>query len=261
MRRILQRVLTVAGLWAGHFSFAENLAPDHGLFSAVLQEHVVAGLVDYAAVARDQRLPQYLDQLAETDPGRLASRAEKLAFWINAYNAYTLKLVADDYPVESIHDLGTGGRIIGWLLNRSPWDIRFAEVGGKKYTLNEIEHEILRPRFQEPRIHFAIVCAAVSCPPLRSEAYVPDRLDEQFDEQGRIFLADSRHNQFDFKERRASLSPIFSWFKEDFGGDDESLIRFVARFLGQDVARQLESHTEPWRVSHTDYDWSLNDQK
>jgi hypothetical protein len=261
MKRIIERIAMGAGLVVGQFCFAENPAPDHELFSVVLQDHVVLGLVDYAGVRQDQRLSQYLDQLAKINPEGLPTRDEKLAFWINAYNAYTLKLVADDYPIKSIHDLGTGGRIIGWLLKRSPWDIRFAEVGGKDYTLNEIEHEILRPRFQEPRIHFAIVCAAVSCPPLRAEAYFPDRLGAQLDEQGRLFLADRRHNFFDLKRNRATLSPIFSWFKEDFGGDDESLIRFVASFLDPSLARSLERDAGQWMVDDTDYDWSLNDQK
>lgn len=233
---------------------------DHQLFTLILQDHVEDGLVDYAALADDERLDRYLRQLSQTDPEKLDSTDERLALWINAYNAYTLKLVAEAYPIESIHDLGTGGRIIGWLLNRSPWDIRFAEVGGEEYTLNEIEHEILRVDFDEPRIHFAIVCAAISCPPLRAEAYVPERLGEQLDAQGRQFLADQRHNQFDLKRYRASLSPIFSWFKEDFGGDDESLMRFIAPLLTPNLSHAVERSTAEWNVGHTKYDWSLNDQ-
>lgn len=236
-------------------------ASDHALFSAVLADHVRDGRVDYAALRHDARLSRYLAQLADTSPDELASEAERLALWINAYNAYTLKLVADDYPVKSIHDLGTGGRILGWLLNRTPWDIRFAVVGGRTLTLNEIEHEILRPQFEEPRLHFAIVCAAVSCPPLRAEAYQADRLDAQLDDQGRRFLRDGVRNQFDVAGRRARLSPIFSWFAEDFGKTDAAVLRYVSRFAPPDVGRELAAGADRWSVSATDYDWSLNDFK
>ena len=203
-------------------------AVDHQLFTKVLQDHVLDGLVDYAALGDDVRLDQYLGQLSQTNPAELPTVDEQLTLWINAYNAYTLKLVADAYPIESIHDLGTGGRILGWLLNKSPWDIRFAEVGGEEYTLNEIEHEILRVDFDEPRIHFAVVCAAISCPPLRSKAYVPERFDEQLDAQARQFVADRRSNRFNLSWQRAEVSPIFSWFEEDFGDDDSAVLLFLA---------------------------------
>lgn len=234
---------------------------NHELFTAVLSEHVDAGLVDYAAIAHDARLATYLEGFARTDPATLEGRNEKLAFWINAYNAFTLKLVAEAYPIKSIHELGTGGRIIGWLFKRTPWDIRFAEIGGKTYTLNEIEHDILRVEFAEPRIHFAIVCAAVSCPPLRAEAYLPDRLDEQLDEQARLFLADRRHNRFDVEQKQAWLSPIFSWFEEDFGGSEKSVMQFIAPFLESAETSRITATASAWSVNYTDYDWALNDQR
>ena len=176
------------------------------------------------------------------------------------YNAYTLKLVADAYPIESIHDLGTGGRILGWLLNKSPWDIRFAEVGGEEYTLNEIEHEILRVDFDEPRIHFAVVCAAISCPPLRSEAYVPERLDEQLDAQARQFVADRRSNRFNLSWQRAEVSPIFSWFEEDFGDDDSAVLLFLAEVAPPTTGEAIRQAPGKWSLDYTPYNWSLNDQ-
>ncbi len=233
---------------------------DHHLLSKVLQDHVAEGLVDYAALAEDDRLETYLTQLAETDPAALSTEEEKLALWINAYNAYTLKLVADDYPIDSIHDLATGGMIIGWLIKRTAWDIRFAEVGGETYTLNEIEHEIMRKQFDEPRIHFAIVCAAISCPLLRAEAYLPERLEEQLEEEGRKFLADPSRNTFDLSQRRAWISKIFSWFGEDFGDNDAELIRYLARFAPFAVAADMARNAEEWKVGYQRYDWSLNDQ-
>ncbi len=235
-------------------------AVDHNLFTELLADHVAAGRVDYASLQDDSRLDQYLAGFSKTDPTSLPDEASRLAFWINAYNAFTLKLVAQEYPVDSIHDLGTGGRIIGWLLNRTPWDIRFAEIGDRTYTLNEIEHDILRVEFEEPRIHFAIVCAAVSCPPLRSEAYLPDRLEEQLAEQIHGFLHDVHSNRFDRGSRTATLSPIFSWFKKDFGSKEVALLAFVAPYLDPETKTSIQRDTAEWNVDYSVYDWSLNDQ-
>ena len=231
---------------------------DHALFSTVLRDHVIAGRVDYAALKTDSRLADYLAQFAVVDPATLPDESARLAYWINAYNAFTLKLVADAYPVKSIHDLGTGGRIIGFLIKRTPWDIRFANIAGRKMTLNEIEHEVIRKQFDEPRIHFAIVCAAVSCPPLRSEAYVPERLDAQLEEQTRLFLRDGVNNRFDLANLKARLSPIFNWFKADFGGTDRTVLEFVAPYAPPDAAASLHQEAGSWDLSYTDYDWSLN---
>lgn len=235
-------------------------ATDHGLLSVVLQDHVDQGMVDYAAIAEDRRLDQYLAQLATTDPTALPSAADRLALWLNAYNAYTLKLVADAYPIDSIHELATGGMVIGWLIRRTAWDIRFAEVGGEEYTLNEIEHDIIRPEFEDARIHFVIVCAAVSCPLLRSEAYEASQLDEQLTEEGRRFLADPSRNTFDLANRQARISKIFDWFEEDFGSNDAEVIRYLAAFAPPDVADDMVRHAEAWTIGYQPYDWSLNDQ-
>ncbi|MBT5903101.1 MAG: DUF547 domain-containing protein [Opitutaceae bacterium] len=256
----LIRSFGVVLLLLGAGQVAKSDGADHQIFSSVLQEFVKDGLVNYAALRNEKRLDQYLDQLDRTYPAQYATEAERLALWINAYNAYTLKLVADDYPIKSIHDLGTGGRIIGWLLNRSPWDIRFAKVGGEAYTLNEIEHEILRVRFDEPRIHFAIVCAAVSCPPLRAEAYFPDRLDEQLEEQARQFIADVRSNRFDLNSQRAEVSPIFSWFDEDFGENDAEILDYIAKLAPAEVSKSILENPRDWSLGYSHYDWSLNDQ-
>jgi hypothetical protein len=254
----MKPILCLTALFFAVFSRAA--VPDHALFTQLLADHVVAGRVDYAAMAQDERLDTYLAVLASTSPRNLPGEADRLAFWINAYNAYTLKLVADAYPIEIIHDMGTGGRIIGWLINRTPWDIRFAVVGGRTYTLNEIEHEIIRPEFGEPRIHFAIVCAAVSCPPLRSEAYTAARLDEQLNEQGRVFLTDTRHNTFDLVERTARISQVFSWFRKDFGANDREVIAFLSKFAPPGVGVDMVRHAPDWKIRHQSYDWSLNDR-
>ena len=257
MKRFTVWLVVGAFAWGGSVAGASI---NHALFTEVLADHVQHGLVDYAALKTDPRLGRYLTLLEATEPELLSSRAEQLAFWINAYNAYTLKLVADHYPVRSIHDIGTGGRIIGWLIQRTPWDIRLAKIGGRKMTLNEIEHEVLRKRFQEPRIHFAIVCAAISCPPLRAEAYVPARLETQLAEQTRLFLNDPRSNRLDLKTARATLSPIFSWFKADFGTNDREVIEFVAPYLKPSYEAIIREQPAVWRIRYSDYDWSLNEQ-
>lgn len=224
----------------------------------MLSDHVHDGRVDYAAVGTDPRLPRYLAQLDATDPAGLPTEAARLALWINAYNAYTLQLVADAYPVASIRDVSGSSRLLGWLLKRTPWDIRFARVGGVEYTLNEIEHEVLRKRFHEPRLHFAIVCAAVSCPPLRSEAYVPGKLESQLADQARQFLRAGPGNAFDGERRVARLSAIFSWFQEDFGGSDATVLAFVAPYAPEAVQADLAAHSTVWQVKYSDYDWALN---
>ncbi len=143
-------------------------AQDHQLFTDILQKYVLNGLVDYKNLKNDNRLDKYLSQLSNTDPDKLKGN-EKLAFWINAYNAFTLQIVIENYPIESITDLNTGGKIIAYLLGDTVWDKEFITINNKKYSLNDIEHKILR-KMNEPRIHFAIVCASISCPELLNEA-------------------------------------------------------------------------------------------
>jgi hypothetical protein len=224
---------------------------DHTLFDAVLKKHVADGRVDYPALKTDARLEAYLARLGESDASiaEKASQEEKLAFWINVYNAATLRLVTVHYPVKSIRDIPHAGLA-------SVWDIPTVKVGARTLTLNQIEHDILRAKLKEPRIHFAVVCAAVSCPPLRSEAYVAERLEQQLDDQARGFLA--RQNRFDLKTRRAELSRIFEWFAADFGADAPALLARIAPWAPESVRDGLSGKNGPWTISYQDYDWSLN---
>lgn len=230
----------------------------HALLTAILADHVKDGQVDYTALKSDERLTRYLGQLAATDPAALASDPERLALWLNAYNAYTLKLIIDREPVRSITEIGTGGLILGSVLKTTAWDIRFAEVGGKKYTLNEIEHEVIRARFKDARAHFALNCASGSCPILPSSAFEADQLDDQLDAQGRLFLRDSTKNRFDLSSRTAHLSSIFKWYGKDFGPDDRSALLAAAKFAEPDVRRSIEADPAAWTVKYLAYDWSLN---
>ena len=232
---------------------------NHARFDRVLMEYVdAAGYVDYARLqARaDSLLRPYLQQLAETDPAAL-DREARLAFWINAYNAYTIKLILDHYPVESINDIKPGAGPAVPKVN-SPFKLDVGEVAGEVRTLDEIEHGIIRERFDEPRIHFALVCAAVSCPRLRKEAYTGDRLNDQLDDQARTFLHDTDKNAVPAGEETVALSRIFKWFDEDFGASSASIQRFIAPYFDGNVRTNLEQAR--YDVSYRKYDWSLNDQ-
>ena len=248
---LLLLCLTAAG--------ASSTIASHALLTAVLAAHVKDGLVDYAALKTDARLARYLDQLALTEPATLASDQERLALWLNAYNAYTLQLILDREPAKSITEIGTGGIVLGSLLKTSAWDIRFATVGGKKYTLNEIEHEIIRRQFKDTRAHFALNCASGSCPILRTEAYEAGQLDAQLDEQGRLFLRDSTRNRFDVTSKTAHLSSLFKWYGKDFGDDDRAALLAAAKFASPEIRTAIEADPAAWTVKFLAYDWSLND--
>ena len=223
---------------------------EHTLFDAVLDRYVnEAGWVDYNGLANDRdEFDQYLELLRSNHPNKSWSREEQLAYWINAYNAFTLELILKNYPVESIKDIGA------WIqipFVNTPWDIKFIEIGDEKYDLNNIEHDILRKEFDEPRIHFAIVCASYSCPRLSREAYKAEKIDRQLDEAARHFLNDSRKNKI--TAENPMVSKIFSWFGGDFK-KETTLIQFLNGYTNT----QINSDAD---VDFLDYDWSLNDQK
>ncbi|MEP0545902.1 MAG: DUF547 domain-containing protein [Rhodothermales bacterium] len=228
---------------------------DHSAFSALLADVVdERGFVDYAALAADPApLDGYLGRLAATDPSAL-SDDDRLAFWLNVYNAYTLKLVVDNYPIDSIHDVVSGAFI---PLVNTPFKVEFVTVGGDVMTLDGVEHGTIREEFDEPRIHFALVCAAISCPPLRAEAYVGDRLDTQLEEQGRIFLSNPAKNRVPADAETIRLSKIFDWFGGDFGDDDAALQAFIAPYFDGDVRDRLARGA--YDIEFLSYDWSLND--
>jgi len=276
MHRVSARIpihfVLIAGLWLAGCTSGANVQPvraqqpvsaptsvDHSAFTDLLQTYVdEAGQVDYASLTaqRDAALTPYLQRLAETDPSNL-DRDARLAFWINAYNALTLKLIVDHYPVESIKDITpVGGPSIPEL--NAPWFVKVGEVGGQMRTLDEIEHEIIRTRFDAPRIHFALVCAAVSCPRLRREAFTGNRLDAQLDAQAHAFLHDHAKNQIPADDGTIRLSRIFKWFEEDFGESTDDLQRYLASYFEGAVHAKLQAAA--YDVGYLDYDWTLNDQ-
>lgn len=231
---------------------------DHSRYDAILKRHVKAFRVDYASLKRDAEFPVYLDALSNANPRALGSRQEQIAFWINAYNAFTLKLIIDHYPVKSIADISALGKLTAFF-GDSPWKREFFSVGGEKLSLDKIEHDILRGTFKEWRAHFALNCASISCPPLRNEAYVGHRLDAQLDEQARNFLNDALRNVIDLPSKTLYLSKIFDWYQDDFVKAAGSLQKFLARYVDDDLREKLL--TETFKIEFLDYDWGLNEAK
>lgn len=232
---------------------------DHAPFDMLLHAHVVNGMVAYDAFAASDEFRAYLTSLARTDPTGLA-RDDQLAFWINAYNAYTIQLINVHHERESIRNIN---KSFGFVKAYGPWKEKLATVGGHAYGLDEIEQDIIRPRFHEPRIHFALVCAAMGCPPLRSEAYRGDKLGAQLDDQARIFLLESpQKNRVDVSTRTVYLSPIFVGFRDyikDFGGSERAVGQFIARYYPEVPERHLLESGD-FTVKQTNYDWTLNSQ-
>ncbi|MFQ5444750.1 MAG: DUF547 domain-containing protein [Nitrospinales bacterium] len=196
----------VSGAEAVDFSVWDSLSKKY--VSSKTIDGIPLTAVAYKDLKKDAQLTQVLVKLEKVDLGKLKTREEKLSFWINVYNIMAVKMVLDNYPVESIKDAGS--------LFKSVWKKPVGVVGGKQRTLNEIEHEILR-KMGEPRIHVAIVCASVSCPDLRRGAFTPEDLEAQLDEQMKSFLKNQQKGmRIDSKKGRLYLSSIFDWFEEDF---------------------------------------------
>jgi hypothetical protein len=244
----LALAMTVAGP-------ARAQAFDHAPFDALLKQHVVNGMVNYDAFKAAPTFGAYLKALAATDPAKMP-RDEQLAFWINAYNAYTIQLIIKHGETESIRNINK----TLFLKLKGPWAEPLATVGGKDYTLDDIEHKIIRPTYKEPRIHLALVCAAMGCPPLRSEAYTAARLNAQLDDQGVQFILKSPgKNRVDLTTRTLYHSMIFGYYKEDFGGSVKESAKFMARWFPEGPEKQLLLSGD-FKAVQTDYDWTLNSQ-
>ena len=261
------RLILVAAVLALASSATPAWAFDHshGLLAEVLQAHVRAGRVDYAGLQRQPHsLRRYRDQIAALTPADLAgfSRSQQLALWINIYNAGVLASIVDNYPLSR-------GSLTGLAFpSNSIWQIprvfkrKSHGVAGVAYSLDAIEHEILRPNFREPRLHMALVCAARSCPPLRSEPYRAEILDAQLNDQARQFLGDRQRGlQIDRESRRIEVSAIFKWFGEDFAaGKDQTrgVLNFISQHVDAKTRLELASMRQP-RIVYLDYDWTLNE--
>lgn len=244
---------------------AAQTLPDHALFDSVLTRYLHDGLVDYAALAAGRVvLDRYLEQLGRTSPSALdlASRDARLAFWINAYNACVLRLVIDHYPIERRGGLaGLANRVVGVPANSirqipGTWDRAFCYIAQRDRSLDGIEHGIIRP-MGDPRIHFAVNCAARSCPVLGAEAYRAYRVNDQLDDAVRRFVASPLHFRLDAGEPPLlHVNKVLDWYKEDFG-DTADVVAFLRRYVPTAEAALLDP--DHIRVEFLEYDWTLND--
>lgn len=223
---------------------------DHSAFDALLTRHVNdAGFVDYKGLASDAgELDRYIASLAKAPIDRMG-RNQRLALLINAYNAFTLRLILDHYPVKSIKDIPGDKR----------WDDRRWNIGGTVFSLNQIEHEQIRPNFKEPRIHFALVCAAIGCPPLRNEAYTADRLEDQLEAQAVYVHTHDRWFRYDAQHNKLMLTSLYNWYGGDFEQVAGSVTKYAARY--SPVLQAALNAGESPKVEYLDYDWSLNSKE
>jgi hypothetical protein len=179
------------------------------------------------------------------------NRKQRLAFWINVYNAYTVKLILDNYPLKSIRQIG--------LLPGTGWrekGVSLTGLNSKNVSLSHVENDIIRKRFKEPRVHFALVCASKGCPPIRSGAYTATKLNRQLEVQTRTFLKSKTHNRYDGSSGTLYLSQIFNWYAKDFGKDQSEQLLFVSKYMTE-LRADLEKGRNI-RVEHVPYDWALN---
>lgn len=212
--------------------------------SRTAKDGIELNAVDYKGVRADTRYGEMTERLEAFSPGDLGERAEKLAFWINTYNFLAIKLVADKYPVGSIRDIGSFFRTV--------WKMDAGKIGGREYSLDEIEHGILREKFREPRAHFAIVCASLSCPDIRKDVYLAPNLEEQLDEQTRTFLSNpTKGMRLDAASKKALLSKIFSWFAADFE-ESGGVWQFIRRY------RPDLGPKKDYAIEYLPYNWDLN---
>lgn len=225
-----------------------NAAPiSHDIFDGLLKKHVDSkGFVNYAGFAKDQaQLKKYLTLIEQNAPAKSWTKDEELAYWINAYNAFTIQLILDnaDKNITSIKDIGSKIKI---PFVNTPWDVKFINIGGQKMDLNNIEHGIIRKKFNEPRIHFALVCAAKSCPPLRNEAFTANKLDAQLQSQGEKFINDASKNKI--TANSAKVTKILDWYGGDF---KKSKVEIINDYSKTKVNKDAS-------VSYMDYNWALN---
>jgi len=222
---------------------------DHSLYGRLLNKYVKDGVVDYQGLEQEEKsLDQYLKVLEETDTKKLTSNGQ-LAFYINAYNAWTIKLILSAYPeLDSIWDLGS--RIFKW---KSPFRKEIVRIEGKRISLDDLEHGVIRPRFKDPRVHFAVNCASISCPPLISEPYEGPTLDQQLDASVRSFLNNRERNRLEGKT--LYVSKIFKWFAADF---NDNVVGFFLQYADEELKERLHGSRDGLEVKYLDYDWGLN---
>lgn len=217
--------------------FASTLIaqPNYKNYDVFLKKYVSAsGNVAYKKIKKND-LDVIVKEFQAAVPQKSWTKNEQLAFWLNAYNLFTIKLIVDNYPLKKITDLDKG----------KPWDVKRIDLDGKKYSLNDIENEIIRPTFKDARIHFAINCAAKSCPPLLNTAFIASNVQSLLEQRTKAFII-SKANVL--AEKNVKVSKIFDWYKVDFG----NISTFLSKYSTVKVSKDA-------KVEYAEYDWSLNE--
>ncbi len=229
---------------------------DHSTWDRLLKAYLINGpdgvsLFRYSRVSAVDRtaLDRYIRQLTQTAVNRL-NRSEQKAFWINLYNALTVKVILDHYPVESIRDID----ISPGFFSDGPWGKKLVSVEGEKISLDDIEHRILRPIWKDQRVHYGVNCASIGCPNLQSEAFTAENSGELLDKGAREFVNNPRGVRIE--NGKLTVSSIYVWFKSDFGDTDAGVIGHLKKYALPDLRTQLEKID---RISDDQYDWTLND--
>ena len=224
---------------------------DNRLYAELLAKHTRDGLVDYASFKTEHpKLKEYLEHLAGINPDELG-REDAFAYYINLYNAATIDLILENYPgIDSIKDIG------GFFGN--PWKIEFITLKGQKVHLDHVEHEIMRPTYKDPRLHFAVNCASLGCPPLYEKPFEGETLDATLDKLTRQNMSDPAHTRLEGDD--LYVSKVFDWFGEDWGGREEK-VAFVRKYSPQAQATQINRLGSGLDLKHSHWDWTLNDPK
>ncbi len=235
-----------------NFSYADEFDHEYSGYQKSISRYISVkdGLVDYKQIkVHSSGITKFLKQTSLVDKKVYSSWSEdqKLAFLINLYNVSTIKLIIDNYPLESIKDIG------------APWDMKFIDYLGSKISLNILEHEIIRKQTDDPRVHFALVCAAKGCAVLRTDPFTALELDDQLEEATKLFFSTRFKNYLDSYNSKLYLSPIFKWYSEDFAKKSGSVKKYVLPYLTNEGLS--ESKIEKLKISYTNYDWSLNDRR
>lgn len=250
-----------ADLWARWAGFEETstVAIDHSEWQSLLSEFVQPGengqpnRVNYRAFADDEAardsLELYITSLEAVEVETL-NRDEQFAFWANLYNAATVRVVLDHYPVSSIRKIG----ISPGLFTRGPWGAKLVRVDGEHLTLDDIEHRILRPGWKDPRVHYAVNCASIGCPNLPTKPFTGKTLEADLEAAASAYINSSRGAYFDDDD--LTVSKIYDWYAEDFGNSDSNIIAHLKRYAKGDVLTGLKGAD---RIGAYDYDWALND--
>ncbi|MFQ5962740.1 MAG: DUF547 domain-containing protein [Candidatus Scalinduaceae bacterium] len=252
MKFIIFVLILMAGYSMVAKVYADGKNDPNSIFDGVLNRHVLKdGLVNYKGLKKDKEFKKYIEYLSNTDPDTLPTDRHRFAFWINAYNAFVLKGVLEEYPIKSVLD-------VSWIPHSFFIRKKFKTTHGN-ITLRTLENEKLREAFREPRIHFVINCASISCPKLLAEAYKAEKLEQQLEKQANSFINNKTKNYLNKENNILYLSSIFKWYEGDFIKKGEKIEGYITRYLNPDDADYVRNNEIT--IKYLDYDWGLNEKK